>query len=52
MDVVPTSQRDLFLLPDPPTGLIPQTLEPEITVLLRELMLSVVQQAGAEKSDE
>lgn len=47
MAVVPTPQRDLFLLPDPLPGLIPQKATAEITALLRELMLSVVEAAAA-----
>jgi hypothetical protein len=52
MAVVPTPQRDLFQPPDPPPSLIPPTLAPSITVLLRELMLSVVGDANAEQPDE
>ena len=52
MAVVPTPQRDLFRPLDPPPSLIPATLAQEITVLLRELMLSVVGEAEAEQADE
>ncbi len=52
MAVVPTPQRDLFLLTDPLPGLIPHVSAAVITGLLRELMLSVVEDAAAEKADE
>ncbi|MDT5029807.1 MAG: hypothetical protein QOE61_7067 [Micromonosporaceae bacterium] len=52
MAAFPTPQRDLFQLPDPPPSLIPRTLAPEITVLLRELMLSVVSDADVEQRNE
>ena len=52
MAVVSTPQCDLFLPPSPPPGLIPRETAAEITALLRELMLSVVQTAAAEKTDE
>lgn len=52
MAVVPTPQCDLFPPPSPSPGLIPQAAAAEITALLRELMLSVVQTAAAEKADE
>lgn len=52
MAAIPTPQRDLFQLPDPPPSSIPRTLAPEITVLLRELMLSVVRDADVEQPNE
>ena len=52
MAVVPTPQRDLFLLPAPLPGLVPQGSTAENVALLRELMLSVVETAAAEKVDE
>jgi hypothetical protein len=52
MAVVATPRRDLFEQPDPPPSLIPRTLAPAITVLLRELMLSVVGDVDAEQPNE
>jgi hypothetical protein len=52
MAVLPRPQRDLFQLPEPPQELIPRAAIAEITVLLWELMLGVIEGAAAEKADE
>ncbi len=53
MAVDPTTpQPDLFRPLEVPPGLIPPALDAQITALLRELMLGVVEDAPAEMADE
>ena len=47
-----TPQPDLFRPPQPPPGRIPPALGEQITALLRELMLGIVEDAAAETADE
>jgi hypothetical protein len=49
---LPIPQFELFQPSAPPSELIPRTLDAALTMLLRELMLSVVDDAGGEKADE
>jgi hypothetical protein len=49
---LPRPQLKLFQPSVPPPGLIPRTLDAALTMLLRELMLSVVEDAVGEKADE
>jgi len=52
MPDLPISQLELFQPTVPPPGLIPRTVDAALTMLLRELMLSVLEDAGEEKADE
>jgi len=45
-------QLELFQPSVPPPGRIPRTVDATLTMLLRELMLSVLEDSGGEEADE
>jgi hypothetical protein len=49
---LPIPQLELFQSLVPPPGLIPQALDAALTMLLRELMQSVIEDASAETVEE